>query len=342
MGALVAEAMEKAGGEGAITVEESRSKETTLEVVEGMQFDHGYLSPYFVSDPEKMEVVLESPFILLTDQKVTRLGECLFEDFPKPTSQLGTRFAGAQDPCIVVIPVPGVAKCKGSIISLCDAAQITLRLIGVRILSADELGPPSKPFEPEQSGITIRARIHPLPNSVVVTVTHKGSPQPRGLLVMESQIIAGDRAARKPGQHHSRGIGAKVFAEMPDRCAAVRECRLRVVRGRRAPPVRRVVRAVAIKIGEADPDAALSTRQAKSEFCVLGGSQARVARLALVAVSRPFNNQRKAAFGSPVRGKVERVVDGSLLPTGSRFSNAFSRSGRGGRHFGNGEVGRYA
>ena len=56
--------MEKVGGEGVITVEESKTTETTLEVVEGMQFDRGFISPYFVTDPEKMEAVLEDPYIL--------------------------------------------------------------------------------------------------------------------------------------------------------------------------------------------------------------------------------------------------------------------------------------
>ena len=70
IGELVAEAMEKVGGEGVITVEESKTTETTLEVVEGMQFDRGYLSPYFVTDPEKMEAVLEDPLVLLFDRKI--------------------------------------------------------------------------------------------------------------------------------------------------------------------------------------------------------------------------------------------------------------------------------
>ncbi|MEY2598224.1 MAG: 60 kDa chaperonin [Verrucomicrobiota bacterium] len=77
MGDLVAEAMEKVGTEGAITVEESRGTETSLELVEGMQIAQGYLSPYFVTDTSKMEAVLESPLILLTSGKISRLGDLL-------------------------------------------------------------------------------------------------------------------------------------------------------------------------------------------------------------------------------------------------------------------------
>ncbi len=77
IGELVAEAMEKVGGEGVITVEESKTTDTTLEVVEGMQFDRGYMSPYFVTDTEKMEGVLEDPYILLTDRKINIMKDLL-------------------------------------------------------------------------------------------------------------------------------------------------------------------------------------------------------------------------------------------------------------------------
>ena len=70
IGNIIAEAMEKVGKEGVITVEEAKSMETTLEVVEGMQFDRGYISPYFVTDPEKMVAVLDNPYILINEKKI--------------------------------------------------------------------------------------------------------------------------------------------------------------------------------------------------------------------------------------------------------------------------------
>jgi len=70
IGALVAEAMDKVGNDGVISVQEAKTTETTLEVVEGLQFDRGYLSPYFVTDPERMEAVLEEAYVLLSDRKI--------------------------------------------------------------------------------------------------------------------------------------------------------------------------------------------------------------------------------------------------------------------------------
>ena len=77
IGALIAEAMEKVGTEGVITIEESKTAETGLEVVEGMQFDRGYISPYMVTDTDKMEAVLDDAFILITDKKISSIQEIL-------------------------------------------------------------------------------------------------------------------------------------------------------------------------------------------------------------------------------------------------------------------------
>src|ERR1700742_3156128 len=77
IGTIIAEAMKKVGKDGVITVEESKTLETQLEVVEGMQFDRGYLSPYFVTDPDRMEVSLEEPYILIHEKKISSMKDLL-------------------------------------------------------------------------------------------------------------------------------------------------------------------------------------------------------------------------------------------------------------------------
>ncbi|MGH9486432.1 MAG: chaperonin GroEL [Terriglobales bacterium] len=77
IGGIIAEAMKKVGKDGVITVEESKTMETLLDVVEGMQFDRGYLSPYFVTDPDRMEVVLEDPYILIHEKKISSMKDLL-------------------------------------------------------------------------------------------------------------------------------------------------------------------------------------------------------------------------------------------------------------------------
>src|SRR5438105_5153214 len=77
IGDLIADAMEKVGKDGVITVEEAKGLETTLETVDGMQFDRGYLSPYFVTDPEKMEAVVDDGYILIHDKKISSMKDLL-------------------------------------------------------------------------------------------------------------------------------------------------------------------------------------------------------------------------------------------------------------------------
>ena len=77
IGELIAESMEKVGKDGVITVEEAKGIETSLDIVEGMQFDRGYLSPYFVTDPERMEAILEEPYILLNEKKISSMKDLL-------------------------------------------------------------------------------------------------------------------------------------------------------------------------------------------------------------------------------------------------------------------------
>ncbi|MBX3296793.1 MAG: chaperonin GroEL [Acidobacteria bacterium] len=77
IGTIIAEAMDKVGKDGVITVEESKTMDTALEVVEGMQFDRGYLSPYFVTDPERMEAVLDEPYILINEKKISNMRDLL-------------------------------------------------------------------------------------------------------------------------------------------------------------------------------------------------------------------------------------------------------------------------
>ena len=77
MGGLIADAMEKVGNDGVITVEESKTMETSLETVEGMQFDRGYISPYMVTDPDKMEAVLSNPYVFITDRKITMIQDIM-------------------------------------------------------------------------------------------------------------------------------------------------------------------------------------------------------------------------------------------------------------------------
>jgi chaperonin GroEL len=116
IGDLIADAMEKVGKDGVITVEEAKSMETTLDVVEGMQFDRGYLSPYFVTDPERMEAVLENPLILIHEKKISNLKDLLpileqIAKMGKPLVVIAEEVEGEALATLVVNKLRGTLSC---------------------------------------------------------------------------------------------------------------------------------------------------------------------------------------------------------------------------------------
>jgi len=116
IGALVADAIEKVGGEGVISVEESKTTETSLDIVEGMKFDRGFLSPYFVTDADRMEAVLEDPLILLCDHKISALRDLvpLLEQVAKsgrPLLIVAEDIEGELLATLIVNQLRGVLKC---------------------------------------------------------------------------------------------------------------------------------------------------------------------------------------------------------------------------------------
>src|SRR5436309_2589477 len=116
IGGIIAEAMKKVGKDGVITVEESKTMETTLEVVEGMQFDRGYLSPYFVTDPERMECVLESAYILIHEKKISSMKDLLplleqIAKSGKPLVIIAEEVEGEALATLVVNKIRGTLQC---------------------------------------------------------------------------------------------------------------------------------------------------------------------------------------------------------------------------------------
>ena len=119
IGDIIAEAMEKVGKEGVITVEEAKGVETTLDIVEGMQFDRGYLSPYFVTDPEKMEAHLEEPYILLHEKKISVMKDLIpvleqIAKMGKPLLIIAEEVEGEALATLVVNKLRGTLKCAAA------------------------------------------------------------------------------------------------------------------------------------------------------------------------------------------------------------------------------------
>jgi chaperonin GroEL len=165
MGKIVADAIERVGGEGVVTLEESKTTETTLEVVEGMQFDRGFLSPYFVTDAEGMECVLDDPLILLHEPKITMLREFLplleqVAKLGKPLLVIAEDVDGEALATLVVNKIRGALPCAAvKAPGFGDRRKAMLEdiavLTGGRVLSS-ELGIKLENVSPEQLGRATR------------------------------------------------------------------------------------------------------------------------------------------------------------------------------------------
>ena len=165
MGMLVADAIERVGGEGVVTLEEAKTTETTLEVVEGMQFDRGFLSPYFVTDAEGMECVLEDPLILLHEAKITVLREFLplleqVAKLGKPLLVIAEDVDGEALATLVVNKIRGSLPCAAvKAPGFGDRRKAMLEdiaiLTGGRVLSS-ELGIKLEHVTPQQLGRATR------------------------------------------------------------------------------------------------------------------------------------------------------------------------------------------
>ncbi len=165
IGELVADAIEKVGDEGVISLEESKTTETTLEVVEGMQFDRGFVSPYFVTDAERMEANLEDPLILISDRKISVLRDLLplleqVAKAGKPLLVIGDEIEGEALATLIVNQIRGVFKCcavkapgfgdrrKSMLedIAILTGAQVISEDIGIKLENAtiEQLGHASR------------------------------------------------------------------------------------------------------------------------------------------------------------------------------------------------------
>src|SRR5205807_3988873 len=116
IGKIIAEAMDKVGKDGVITVEEAKTMETSLDVVEGMQFDRGYLSPYFVTDPERMECVLDDAYILIHEKKISSMKDLLplleqTAKLSKPLLIIAEEVEGEALATLVVNKLRGTLQC---------------------------------------------------------------------------------------------------------------------------------------------------------------------------------------------------------------------------------------
>jgi len=182
IGNMVADAMERVGPEGAITVEEAKGTATTLDVVEGMQFDRGFLSPYFVTDPEKMEAVLEDPLIFLYEKKISSVKDAL------PVLELAAKLHRsilliAEDIDQEALATLVVNRLRGALLSVAvkapgfgDRRKATMEDIAILTggkFFAEELGISLEKIEPEDLGTAKRVVVDKDNTTIIGGAGHK-------------------------------------------------------------------------------------------------------------------------------------------------------------------------
>ncbi len=205
IGNLIAEAMEKVGSRGVITVEEAQSIETTLDVVEGMQFDRGYLSPYMVTDHEKMEGVYDNPYILITDQKISKIKDILpilevCAQESRPLVIIADEIEGEAMTALVINSIRGALKvCAIKAPGFGDEKKESLEdiaiLTGGRLIS-EERGDKLEEIEVGALGSAKKIRVNKDTTTIIEGQGKKEAMQKR-ITLIEGQIKAADSEYKK-------------------------------------------------------------------------------------------------------------------------------------------------
>ncbi|MFA6384886.1 MAG: chaperonin GroEL [Candidatus Omnitrophota bacterium] len=241
IGDLIADAMEKVGKDGVITVEEAKSTATTLEVVEGMQFDQGYLSPYFVTDAERMEVVLDDPYILIHEKKISNLKDLLpllekVARSSKPLIIIAEEVEGEALATLVVNKIRGtLAICAVKAPGYGDRRKAMLEDIAILTggkAVTEELGIKLETVDIEDLGRAKRVRIDK-ENTTIVEGAGKDAAIKARVAQLKKQIETSDsdydkeklqeRLAKLSGGVAVINVGAATETEMKEKKARVED-----------------------------------------------------------------------------------------------------------------------
>jgi chaperonin GroEL len=284
IGNIIAEAMNKVGKDGVITVEEAKTMETSLDIVEGMQFDRGYLSPYFVTDPERMECVLEDPYILLNEKKISNMKDLLplleqVARTSKPLLILAEDVEGEALATLVVNKLRGTLKCAAvKAPGFGDRRKAMLEdiavLTGGRMI-AEDLGIKLESLKVDDLGRCKRVTIDKDNTTIVEGIGKKGDIEGR-IKQIRAQIEETtsdydkeklqERLAKLVGGVAVINVGAATETEMKEKKARVEDAlhatraaiEEGVVTGGGVPLIRCIAKLDALKVENAEQQAGVN------------------------------------------------------------------------------------